>query len=60
MRPAPNPPGPDGGTYRVLRGEGSDDGEFYYPRDVAVDADGNVYVTDSLNDRVQKFQPSAP
>jgi uncharacterized protein (TIGR03663 family) len=30
-------------------------GAFYGPRDVAVDAEGNLYVTDTGNKRVQKF-----
>lgn len=37
------------GTY------GSGDGQFHSPAGVAVDGDGHVYVTDSYNDRVQKF-----
>ena len=31
------------------------DGEFYDPRGVAVASDGSVYVSDLLNDRIQKF-----
>jgi DNA-binding beta-propeller fold protein YncE len=34
---------------------GGDLGEFSYPTYVAVDANGNVYVSDTLNSRVQKF-----
>ena len=34
---------------------GSEDGQFYYPNDVAVDSSGNVYVADSSNNRIQKF-----
>jgi uncharacterized protein (TIGR03663 family) len=30
-------------------------GMFYGPRDIAIDADGNLYVTDTGNKRVQKF-----
>jgi uncharacterized protein (TIGR03663 family) len=30
-------------------------GTFYGPRDVAVDSEGNVYVTDTGNKRIQKF-----
>lgn len=33
-------------------------GMFYGPRGVAVDNDGNVYVTDTGNARIQKFDPS--
>jgi tripartite motif-containing protein 71 len=36
-------------------GSGFNDGEFSSPIDVAVDATGNVFVTDSGNHRVQKF-----
>lgn len=36
----------------------SEPGKFWGPRDVAVDADGNVYVTDTGNKRVQKFNPN--
>jgi DNA-binding beta-propeller fold protein YncE len=34
---------------------GSGDGQFDLPLDLAVDAGGNVYVTDWMNHRVQKF-----
>ena len=34
---------------------GSGDGQFNDPRGVAVDAAGNIYVVDSVNQRVQKF-----
>ena len=34
---------------------GSGDGQFYYPEEIAVDGAGNVYVTEEGNHRVQKF-----
>ncbi|MBN1991731.1 MAG: TIGR03663 family protein [Anaerolineae bacterium] len=33
-------------------------GNFWGPRDIALDAQGNVYVTDTGNKRVQKFTPT--
>jgi DNA-binding beta-propeller fold protein YncE len=34
---------------------GAGNGQFHDPRGVSVDPDGNVYVVDSVNQRVQKF-----
>ena len=34
---------------------GSGDGEFQNPQDVAIDSLGNLYVTDTNNHRIQKF-----
>ena len=34
---------------------GSDDGQFNYPQGVATDSAGNVYVADTFNQRIQKF-----
>lgn len=34
---------------------GAGDGQFDYPRDVAVDDNGNIFVADSDNYRIQKF-----
>jgi len=32
-----------------------DDGQFYYPGGIVVDADGNMYIADRNNHRIQKF-----
>ena len=37
------------------KGKGSGPGEFLFPTFVALDKQGNVYVTDTLNSRVQQF-----
>jgi len=39
------------------KGKGSGEGYFLFPTYVSVDAAGNVYVTDTLNSRVQEFDP---
>jgi DNA-binding beta-propeller fold protein YncE len=36
---------------------GSGNGQFRYPQGAAVDASGNIFVVDFLNNRVQKFAP---
>jgi DNA-binding beta-propeller fold protein YncE len=53
----------DADTYKLLRRIGTagknhtltSQGDFGAPQGVALDADGNVYVTDTLNDRVEVF-----
>jgi len=35
--------------------EGSADGQFTSPEGIAVDSSGNIYVTDTNNNRIQKF-----
>ena len=42
---------------RLGKGKGTAPGEFLFPTYAAVDADSNVYITDTLNSRVQKFDP---
>ncbi|HLD83394.1 MAG TPA: 6-bladed beta-propeller [archaeon] len=52
----------DGGvTYTFVTkwgGHGSVDGQFNAPSDIAVDSSGNVYVADTGNNRIQKFDSS--
>ena len=38
--------------------QGSGNGEFWYPRGMAIDRAGTIYVTDSWNHRVQAFDQS--
>lgn len=37
---------------------GTGEGMFYKPTHVVVDGEGNIYVTDSFNYRIQKFDPN--
>ncbi len=41
-----------------IGGFGSTDGKFNSPKDIAVDTEGNVYVVDNKNHRIQKFDPT--
>jgi DNA-binding beta-propeller fold protein YncE len=53
----------DADSYKLLRRIGTtgknhtltDPGDFSKPTNVAVDADGNLYVSDTLNDRIEVF-----
>ena len=46
------------GELEISWGEpGGDAGEFYTPHSLAVDGDGNVWVADRENDRIQVFTP---
>jgi DNA-binding beta-propeller fold protein YncE len=38
--------------------EGTAEGQFKYPYGIAIDSLGNVYVADTGNDRIQKFDPN--
>ena len=62
--------GRDSPTHRVLAfsledlkarevggGKGTGDGQFYFPSYLAVDPEGNLFVADTLNFRVQAFDP---
>jgi DNA-binding beta-propeller fold protein YncE len=45
----------DGRLERALAGPGTNDGELRNPHDVEAAGDGNIYVVDSANNRVQVF-----
>lgn len=43
------------GTQLVIGGSGQAPGQLNQPSDVAVDAQGNIYVADTSNNRIQKY-----
>ena len=47
-----------GKTVQEIGGLGKEDGMFYKPSYLSVDIEGNLYVTDSFNFRVQVFDPN--
>ncbi len=47
-----------GSFANVQNDSAAEPGKFWGPRDVAIDGQGNIYVTDTGNKRVQKFSPS--
>jgi hypothetical protein len=47
----------DGTLVRRIGGNGAAPGEFNFPTHVALDADGNLLVSDSMNFRIQKLTP---
>lgn len=49
--------GVDGMLIDRIGGRGSGPGEFNFPTNVAIDSAGRVYVSDSLNFRIQQFGP---
>ncbi|HBO69598.1 MAG TPA: hypothetical protein DD658_05430 [Deltaproteobacteria bacterium] len=46
-----------GKTVRTIGERGEEEGKFNRPTHVTVDPDGNLYVDDSFNFRIQKFDP---
>ena len=46
---------PDTGFVKTIGGEGDVAGKFISPESIAVDKSGNLYIVDSFNDRIQKF-----
>jgi len=44
-----------GELVKKMGGPGGKEGEFYYPTNMAVGPEGSLYVTDTMNFRVQKF-----
>jgi DNA-binding beta-propeller fold protein YncE len=47
----------DGSAVRTIGRRGSEPGEFNFPTNVSVDKEGRLYVTDTLNFRIQSFDP---
>jgi DNA-binding beta-propeller fold protein YncE len=45
----------DGSHVRTIGGRGGDDGQFNFPTNLFIDAEGRLYVTDTLNFRIQIF-----
>jgi len=62
--PATTSSGPGGlpvpGISVFETGTGKDKGQLNFPRGLAVDTAGNIFVADTNNDRLQKFSPAGP
>ena len=41
----------------TIGGKGKEQGKFNHPYGICLDDTGNIYITDSLNHRIQKFSP---
>jgi DNA-binding beta-propeller fold protein YncE len=52
-------PSPSAAGWRVLAGDRTAPGQFNFPDGIAVDAQGNLYVADTGNDRIQKLSARA-
>lgn len=46
-----------GESLSIIGDPGQEEGQFYHPTNLTVDKDGNLYVSDTLNCRIQKFDP---
>lgn len=57
QQPTPGPT-PSGPVSAFSGGVGSAGGQFRKPRGIDVDSSGNIYVSDSGNARIQKFDPN--
>jgi DNA-binding beta-propeller fold protein YncE len=42
----------------IIGAPGSEEGQLQQPADMAIDADGNLWVVDTLNARIQRFAPN--
>lgn len=51
---------PDGKFVLMLGGHGTEPGKFHRPHGMAMDSQGNLYVVDASNQRVQKFAVPKP
>ena len=49
---------PQGRFLRKWGSEGSGEGEFIRPQGLAIDSDGDVYVSDQGNHRILVFKPT--
>lgn len=47
----------EGNYLKAFGGRGAGEGKFFFPTYLALDGQGNLYVTDTMNARVQAFDP---
>ena len=47
---------PEGSTLKIFGDVGNDKGQFTEPKDIILDEQGYLFVTDFANDRIQKFE----